>query len=38
MELSQGPNKLAGTFLSQVEALKRFGTDGEQRVPVQHVS
>lgn len=31
-------NKLARTFLSQVEALKRYRTGGEQRVTVQHVS
>ena len=31
-------NKLARTFASQVEALKRYRTGGEQRVTVQHVS
>jgi hypothetical protein len=31
-------NKLARTFLSQVETLKRYRTGGEQRLTVQHVS
>jgi hypothetical protein len=31
-------NKLARTFTSQVEALKRYRTGGEQKVTVQHVS
>lgn len=31
-------NKLARTFTSQVEALKRYRTGGEQRVTVQHVN
>ena len=31
-------NKLARTFASQVEALKRYRTGGEQKVTVQHVS
>jgi hypothetical protein len=31
-------NKLARTFLSQVETLKRYRTGGEQKVTVQHVS
>jgi hypothetical protein len=31
-------NKLTRTFVSQMEALKRYRTGGEQRVTVQHVS
>jgi hypothetical protein len=31
-------NKLARTFTSQLEALKRYRTGGEQKVTVQHVS
>jgi hypothetical protein len=31
-------NKLTRTFATQVEALKRYRTGGEQRVTVQHVS
>ena len=31
-------NKLARTYVSQVEALKRYRTGGEQKVTVQHVS
>src|SRR5215467_5863391 len=31
-------NKLARTFATQVEALKRYRTGGEQKVTVQHVS
>ena len=31
-------NKLARTFISQMEALKRYRTGGEQKVTVQHVS
>jgi hypothetical protein len=31
-------NKLARTFATQMEALKRYRTGGEQRVTVQHVS
>jgi hypothetical protein len=31
-------NKLARTFVTQVEALKRYRTGGEQKVTVQHVS
>ena len=31
-------NKLARTFASQVETLKRYRTGGEQRVTVQHVT
>ncbi len=31
-------NKLARTFTTQVEALKRYRTGGEQRVTVQHVN
>jgi hypothetical protein len=31
-------NKLARTFTSQVEALKRYRTGGKQKVTVQHVS
>lgn len=31
-------NKLARTFASQVEALKRYRSGGEQKVTVQHVS
>jgi hypothetical protein len=31
-------NKLARTFTSQVDALKRYRTGGEQKVTVQHVS
>lgn len=31
-------NKLARTFASQVEALKRYRTGGEQKVTVQHVN
>ena len=31
-------NKLARTFATQIEALKRYRTGGEQRVTVQHVS
>jgi hypothetical protein len=30
-------NKLARTFATQVEALKRYRTGGEQRVTVEHV-
>jgi hypothetical protein len=31
-------NKLARTFVAQMEALKRYRTGGEQKVTVQHVS
>ncbi len=31
-------NKLARTYISQVEALKRYRSGGEQKVTVQHVS
>jgi hypothetical protein len=31
-------NKLARTFTTQVEALKRYGTGGEQKVTVKHVT
>lgn len=31
-------NKLTRTYLSQMEALKRYRTGGEQKVTVQHVS
>jgi hypothetical protein len=31
-------NKLARTFTTQIEALKRYRTGGEQRVTVQHVN
>ena len=31
-------NKLARTFATQVEALKRYRTGGEQKVTVQHVN
>ena len=31
-------NKLARTFVSQMEALKRYRTGGEQKVMVQHVT
>src|SRR5215467_4179439 len=31
-------NKLARTFASQVEALKRYRTGGEQKVTVEHVT
>jgi hypothetical protein len=31
-------NKLARTFTTQIEALKRYRTGGEQKVTVQHVS
>jgi hypothetical protein len=31
-------NKLARTFVSQMEALKHYRTGGEQKVTVQHVS
>lgn len=31
-------NKLARTFTSQIEALKRYRTGGEQKVTVQHVN
>ena len=31
-------NKLARTFASQVESLKRYRTGGEQKVTVQHVN
>ena len=31
-------NKLARTFVSQVEALKRYRTGGEQKVTVEHVT
>lgn len=31
-------NKLARTFVSQMEGLKRYRTSGEQKVTVQHVS
>ena len=31
-------NKLARTFVVQMEALKRYRTGGEQRVTVQHVT
>ena len=31
-------NKLARTFATQMEALKRYRTGGEQKVTVQHVS
>jgi hypothetical protein len=31
-------NKLTRTFASQMEALKRYRTGGEQKVTVQHVS
>lgn len=35
---SQAFNKLSRTFATQVEALKRYRTGGEQRVTVQHVN
>jgi hypothetical protein len=35
---SNALNKLARTFATQVEALKRYRTGGEQRVLVQHVN
>jgi hypothetical protein len=31
-------NKLTRTFISQMEALKRYRTGGEQTVTVQHVN
>ena len=31
-------NKLARTYIGQMEALKRYRTSGEQKVTVQHVS
>jgi hypothetical protein len=31
-------NKLAGTFATQMEALKRYRTGGEQKMTVQHVT
>jgi hypothetical protein len=31
-------NKLTRTFVTQMEALKRYRTGGEQKVTVQHVS
>jgi len=31
-------NKLARTYATQMEALKRYRTGGEQKVTVQHVS
>jgi hypothetical protein len=31
-------NQLARTFATQVEALKRYRTGGEQKVTVQHVT
>jgi len=31
-------NKLARTFTTRIEALKRYRTGGEQKVTVQHVS
>ena len=31
-------NKLARTFASQIETLKRYRTGGEQRATVQHVT
>jgi hypothetical protein len=31
-------NKLSRTFTTQMEALKRYRTGGEQKVTVQHVS
>ncbi len=31
-------NKLARTFTTQVEALKRYRTGGEQKVTVEHVT
>jgi hypothetical protein len=31
-------NKLARTFVAQVEALKRYRTGGEQKVTVEHVT
>jgi len=31
-------NKLARTFVAQVEALKRYRSGGEQKVTVQHVN
>ena len=31
-------NKLARTFATQMEALKRYRTGGEQKVTVQHVT
>jgi hypothetical protein len=31
-------NKLARTFTTQTEALKRYRTGGEEKVPVQHVT
>jgi hypothetical protein len=33
----RGLNKLARTFASQLEALKRYRTGGEQKVTVEHV-
>lgn len=35
---SNAINKLMRTFATQVEALKRYRTGGEQRVTVQHVN
>ena len=31
-------NKLARTFVAQIEALKRYRTGGEQKVTVEHVT
>ena len=31
-------NKLARTFATQVEALKRYQTGGEQRMTIEHVN
>ncbi len=35
---SNALNKLARTFTTQVEALKRYRSKGEQRVIVEHVT
>ena len=34
----RGLNKLARTFATQIETLKRYRTGGEQKVTVQHVT
>jgi hypothetical protein len=38
MRAEPGLNKLARRFASQLEALKRYRTGGEQKITVQHVS
>jgi hypothetical protein len=36
--IERGLNKLARTYTTQMEVLKRYRTGGEQNITVQHVS